>query len=308
MAKVSVVIPTYNCLDYLPKAIGSVLKQTHQDIELIIIDDNSNDGTSTYLASIQDHRIVKLSTLGVGAPQARNLGIEKAIGEFIAFLDADDFWFPEKIERQLEFHQRYPEMAMSFTNYEHLTEDYEVIVDCFSYWSQFQNREEQFINIDNPLEFIIENNVIGTSTVMVKADVFSQTDSFNADIKYGEDWELWLRMSENHQIGVLNSVEVGYLMRATSVTQTEDLKLRNLASIETILQRYQNNSQRWNLPQSSFKVAKARILEGYADYYRGLQQNRQAIVYSFRSLVMAPQKRTLRHLIGDCKSFLKPAW
>ncbi|MFM2641933.1 glycosyltransferase family 2 protein [Vibrio chagasii] len=308
MAKVSVVIPTYNCLDYLPKAIGSVLKQTHQDIELIIIDDNSNDGTSTYLASIQDHRIVKLSTLGVGAPQARNLGIEKATGKFIAFLDADDFWFPEKIERQLEFHQRYPDMAMSFTNYEHLTEDYEVIVDCFSYWSQFQNREEQFINIDNPLEFIIENNVIGTSTVMVKADVFSQTDSFNADIKYGEDWELWLRMSENHQIGVLNSVEVGYLMRATSVTQTEDLKLRNLASIETILQRYQNNSQRWNLSQSSFKVAKARILEGYADYYRGLQQNRQAIVYSFRSLVMAPQKRTLRHLIGDCKSFLKPAW
>lgn len=308
MAKVSIVIPTYNCLDYLPKAIGSVLQQTHQDIELIIIDDNSNDGTSTYLASIDDERIITLSTLGVGAPQARNLGIEKASGEFIAFLDADDFWFPEKIERQLEFHQRYPEMAMSFTNYEHLTEDYEVIVDCFSYWSQFQNREEQFINIDNPLEFIIENNVIGTSTVMVKADVFSQTDSFNADIKYGEDWELWLRMSENHQIGVLNSVEAGYLMRATSVTQTEDLKLRNLASIETILQRYQNNSQRWNLPQSSFKVAKARILEGYADYYRGLQQNRQAIVYSFRSLVMAPQKRTLRHLIGDCKSFLKPAW
>lgn len=308
MAKVSIVIPTYNCLDYLPKAIGSVLQQTHQDIELIIIDDNSNDGTSIYLASIQDHRIVKLSTLGVGAPQARNLGIEKATGEFIAFLDADDFWFPEKIERQLEFHQRYPDMAMSFTNYEHLTEDYEVIVDCFSYWSQFQNRDEQFINIDNPLEFIIENNVIGTSTVMVKADVFSQTDSFNADIKYGEDWELWLRMSENYQIGVLNSVEVGYLMRATSVTQTEDLKLRNLASIETILQRYQNNSQRWNLPQSSFKVAKARILEGYADYYRSLQQNRQAIVYSFRSLVMAPQKRTLRHLIGDCKSFLKPVW
>lgn len=308
MAKVSIVIPTYNCLDYLPKAIGSVLQQTHQDIELIIIDDNSNDGTSTYLASIDDDRIITFSTLGVGAPQARNLGIEKATGEFIAFLDADDFWFPEKIERQLEFHQRYPEMAMSFTNYEHLTEDYEVIVDCFSYWSQFQNREEQFINIDNPLEFIIENNVIGTSTVMVKADVFSQTDSFNADIKYGEDWELWLRMSENHQIGVLNSVEVGYLMRATSVTQTEDLKLRNLASIETILQRYQNNSQRWNVPQSSFKVAKARILEGYADYYRGLQQNRQAIVYSFRSLVMAPQKRTLRHLIGDCKSFLKPAW
>ncbi|MFA0521746.1 glycosyltransferase family 2 protein, partial [Vibrio sp. 10N.222.55.E8] len=109
MATVSVIIPTYNCLDYLPKAIGSVIKQTHQDIEIIIIDDNSNDGTSTYLASIDDERIIKLSTLGVGAPQARNLGIEKASGEYIAFLDADDFWYPDKIERQLEFHQRYPD-------------------------------------------------------------------------------------------------------------------------------------------------------------------------------------------------------
>ena len=307
MAKVSVVIPTYNCLDYLPKAIGSVLKQTHQDVELIVIDDNSNDGTSTYLASIDDERIITLSTLGVGAPQARNLGIEKATGEYIAFLDADDFWFPEKLERQLEFHQRYPDLAMSFTNYEHLTEDYQVIVDCFSYWSQFQDQDEAFINIENPLEFIIENNVIGTSTVMVKADVFSQTDSFNADIKYGEDWELWLRMSENHQIGALNSVQVGYLMRASSVTQTENLKLRNLQSIETILQHYQDDSQRWNLPSSSFKIAKARILEGYADYYRGLQINRLAISYSIRSLVLAPQKRTFRHLLGDFKSFLMPA-
>ena len=308
MAKVSIVIPTYNCLDYLPKAIGSVLKQTHQDIELIIIDDNSNDGTSTYLASIHDERIVKIATLGVGAPQARNLGIEKATGEFIAFLDADDFWYPEKIERQIEFHQRNPELAMSFTNYEHLTEDYQVIIDCFSYWSQFQEKDELFFNFEKPLEFIIENNVIGTSTVMVRADVFSQTDSFNADIKYGEDWELWLRLSENHQIGVLNSVQVGYLMRSSSVTQTESFKLRNLQSIETILQRYQNGSERWNLPSSSFKIAKARILEGYADYYRGLHHNKQAVAYSFRSLVMAPQKRTLRHLIGDCKSFLTPAW
>ena len=307
MAKVSVVIPTYNCLDYLPKAIGSVLKQTHQDVELIVIDDNSNDGTSTYLASIDDERIITLSTLGVGAPQARNLGIAKATGKYIAFLDADDFWLPEKLEHQLEFHQRYPDLAMSFTNYEHLTEDYQVIVDCFSYWSQFQDQDELFINIENPLEFIIENNVIGTSTVMVRADVFSQTGSFNADIKYGEDWELWLRMSENHQIGALNSVQVGYLMRASSVTQTENLKLRNLQSIETILQHYQDDSQRWNLPSSSFKIAKARILEGYADYYRGLQINRLAISYSIRSLVLAPQKRTFRHLLGDFKSFLMPA-
>ena len=246
--------------------------------------------------------------MGVGAPQARNLGIEKATGEYIAFLDADDFWFPEKIERQLEFHQRYPDLAMSFTNYEHLTEDYQVIVDCFSYWSQFQDQDELFINIESPLEFIIENNVIGTSTVMVKADVFSQTDSFNADIKYGEDWELWLRMSESHQIGVLNSVQVGYLMRASSVTQTESLKLRNLQSIETILQHYQNDSLTMELyPLPVSKSQRQEYWKATLTIIRGLQQNRLAISYSIRSLVLAPQKRTLRHLLGDCKSFLMPA-
>ena len=306
MARVSAIIPTYNCLKYLPKAIDSVLKQTHQDIELIIINDNSDDGTSAYLETIDDERIVTISTSGVGAPQARNLGIEKATGEYIAFLDADDFWFPEKIQYQIEFHQRYSSLAMSFTNYDHLTEDYKVIVDCFSYWSQFQDQDDMFINIENPLEFIIAYNVIGTSTVMVKTDVFSQVGSFNADIKYGEDWELWLRLSENHQVGVMNSVQVGYLMRASSVTQTESLKLRNLQSIESILQYYQNERERWNLSPTTFKIAKARILEGYADYYRGLQQNRLAITYNIHSLVLAPQKRTLRHLIGDCKSLLNP--
>ncbi|WP_299694285.1 glycosyltransferase [uncultured Vibrio sp.] len=308
MAKVSIIIPTYNCLNYLPKAIGSVFSQTHQDFELIIVDDNSSDGTSSYLSSIKDERMLTLSTQGVGAPQARNLGIEQATGDYIAFLDADDAWLPEKIERQLEFHQQYPNIAMSFTNYDHLTEDDQVIVDCFSYWSQFQDHTERLITLENPLEFIIENNVIGTSTVMVKADVLSQTGGFNADIQYGEDWELWLRLSENHQVGVLNSVQVGYLMRASSVTQTESLKLRNLQSVETILQRYQNQSQRWNLASSSFKVARARIEEGYADYYRGLHHNRIAIGYSLRSFVLAPQERTLRHLVGDVKRWLTSAW
>lgn len=306
MVKVSVIIPTYNCLTFLPRAVSSVLEQTHQDFELIIINDNSSDNTASYLKTLTDKRIKTITTSGLGASQARNLGIAKACGEFIAFLDADDFWFPEKLSRQLKLHTRYPNLAMSFTNYDHLTEEYQVIVDCFGYWDHFQEREDEFIYIEEPLALIIKKNIIGTSTVMVKAEVLSRMNKFDVCIKYGEDWDLWLRICEHHDIGALNSLQAGYLMRQSSATQTESLRLRNLKCIESILDRYQNNRLRWNLPSSAIKKARARILESYADYHRGLRQHNWAIAFGLRSLLLAPQARRFRGLLSDCVSLIRP--
>ncbi|PQJ89229.1 glycosyltransferase family 2 protein [Aliivibrio sifiae] len=307
MAKVSIIIPTYNCLVFLPTAIDSVLTQTHQDFELLVINDNSTDGTASYLNTLIDERIITITTNGVGASLARNLGIAKASGEFIAFLDADDFWLPEKLSMQLALHADSPNLAMSFTNYDHLTETYESIIDCFGYWEQFKGQDEKFITLKNPLDFIIKNNIIGTSTVMVKTEILTQMHRFNEDLKYGEDWELWLRICESHDVGVLNSIQTGYLMRQDSTTQTDGLRLRNLRCIELILNRYQKDKQYWNLSSSALNNARARILEGYADYHRGLCQYRSAITYGIYSLFLAPQKRRVRSLLGDCKSMLLPA-
>ena len=306
MVKVSIIIPTYNCLLFLPKAINSVLEQTHKNIELIIINDNSNDGTTDYLNELTDKRIKTITTNGVGASQARNLGIAKASGEFVAFLDADDFWLPEKLALQLALHTTYPNLAMSFTNYDHLTESYQSIVDCFSYWEQFKERKEEFIILTKPLDFIIKNNVVGTSTVMLKANVLDKINWFDESLKYGEDWELWLRICESHDVGVLNSVQTGYLMRQSSTTQTDGLRLKNLKCIESILDHYKSKKQRWNLSSSALKNARARILEGYADYHRGLQQYSSAIGYGVYSLLLVPQKRRVRSLLGDCKNLLLP--
>ncbi|WP_375322462.1 glycosyltransferase family 2 protein [Aliivibrio logei] len=307
MAKVSIIIPTYNCLVFLPTAIDSVLTQTHQDFELLIINDNSTDGTASYLNTLIDERIITITTNGVGASLARNLGISKASGEFIAFLDADDFWLPEKLSMQLALHADFPNLTMSFTNYDHLTESYESIVDCFGYWNQFQGHKEEFITLKNPLNFIIKNNIIGTSTVMVKTSALTQMNRFNEDLKYGEDWDLWLRICESHDVGVLNSIQTGYLMRQNSATQTDGLRLRNLRCIESILSRYEKGRGEWNLSSSALKNARARIFEGYADYHRGLCQHRSAIKYGIYSLFLAPQKRRVRSLLGDCKSMLLPA-
>lgn len=109
MPTVSVVIPTYNRVDVLPRAVESVLDQTYEDFELLVVDDGSSDGTLSLLDSYDDPR-VRVVSHGVnrGANVARNTGIEHANGEFVAFLDSDDSWHPEKLHRQLERYDTAP--------------------------------------------------------------------------------------------------------------------------------------------------------------------------------------------------------
>lgn len=109
MPGVSVIIPTYNRASVLPRAIDSVLDQTFEDFELFVVDDGSTDGTLTVLDSYDDERL-RVITHGTnrGANVARNTGIEHANGEFIAFLDSDDAWHPEKLGRQLGRYESAP--------------------------------------------------------------------------------------------------------------------------------------------------------------------------------------------------------
>ncbi|SFR88850.1 Glycosyl transferase family 2 [Halomicrobium zhouii] len=103
MTTVSVVIPTYNRADVLPRAVGSVLDQTVADLELLVVDDGSTDGTVALLEAYDDERLrVVEHETNQGANAARNTGIQEAEGEYVAFLDSDDEWRPRKLERQLD--------------------------------------------------------------------------------------------------------------------------------------------------------------------------------------------------------------
>jgi len=112
---VSVVIPTYNRADWLPETVASVLSQTVVPDEIIIVDDGSTDHTEDLCSSFPHPvRYVRQENAGVGA--ARNRGMEEASGEFIGLVDSDDVWEPSKLEVQLEFHRRRPELGWSVTN------------------------------------------------------------------------------------------------------------------------------------------------------------------------------------------------
>ena len=115
MKKVSIVIPLYNTEEYVQLALESALAQTYQNLEIIVVDDGSTDGGVNICRKFTDKRIRIIQQANRGLSGARNTGIRNAEGEYVAFLDADDLWVPEKVERHVEHFEQRPELGISFS-------------------------------------------------------------------------------------------------------------------------------------------------------------------------------------------------
>ena len=126
MPKISIVTPAYNCEKYLEEAVNSVLAQSFEDWELLIIDDCSKDATWLRMQTLakQDNRIrIFQNRQNSGSAATRNNGIRQARGEWIAFLDSDDLWRPEKLERQMSVLRKHPDASFLFTGSAFIEDD-----------------------------------------------------------------------------------------------------------------------------------------------------------------------------------------
>ncbi len=195
MPLISAIIPVYNRPAHLIKAVGSVLSQTMTDFELLITDDGSTDETpfiADRLAS-EDSRIRVLKFRHSGMPgAARNRGAESAEGEFLAFLDSDDYWFPDKLKNQLELMQA-KALQVSHTREQWMRNGKEV-----SQKGQ-KHRREGDIFAD-----ALKKCIIGPSTVMMCRDFYFNTGGFNENLEIAEDYEYWLRITPAANVGYLN--------------------------------------------------------------------------------------------------------
>ena len=184
-AKVSVVIPTYNSVKYVTEAIESVLEQTYKNIEILVIDDGSTDNTKEVLKKYDDS-IIYLYKENGGVSSARNYGIKKANGKYIAFLDADDVWMPEKIEEQVALMEANEEIGLCYASTHRVNDNLEFI-------NRIEAKE-----FDDYCEALLLNlNIVAgsCSSAMVRQDVISQTDGFDSQFTTYADWEHWLRLS-----------------------------------------------------------------------------------------------------------------
>lgn len=186
--KISVIIPTYNRAHLIPRAIKSVLNQTYQDIEIIIVDDNSTDNTEEIVKNFKDIRLKYIRhNINKGASAARNTGIKASKGEYIAFQDSDDEWFPDKLEQQIKvFADGDLKVGVVYSGF------YRIEADKKTYLpSDFYVQKE--VNIHNEL---LKGNFVGTPTVLMKKECFENKRYFDENLPALEDWELWIELSK----------------------------------------------------------------------------------------------------------------
>ena len=187
---VSIITPVYNAEKFIKETIESVLKQSYEDFEYLLIDDCSTDNSAEIVKSYakKDSRIkyIKLPE-NSGAAVARNTGLKHAQGRYIAFIDSDDVWYPEKLEKQLAFMQEKNE-AFTYTKYEHITEDGQV-----QSAPDFPKR----LNYSG----LLKNTAIACSTVVIDRQVIG--DFRMPLVRKGQDTATWLKILKNHDYAYL---------------------------------------------------------------------------------------------------------
>jgi len=204
---ISAVIPAYNSAAFIGEAISSIRSQTHPVDEIIVVDDGSEDNTGEVTRQAgRDIRYIRQDNAGPSS--ARNRGIASASGDLIAFLDADDLWVPDRIERQLDVIRHNPEIVLVAGDMAEIDVQGRIIVPTVlgkhSMLALF--RELGGSPIPNALALLMKINFIPTGSVLVSKSVLLATGSFNTGIRYGEDLELWGRIAASHAISCLPDV------------------------------------------------------------------------------------------------------
>jgi glycosyltransferase involved in cell wall biosynthesis len=201
MPTLSVVIPTHNREKYLAQAINSVLRQSYRDYEIIVVDDGSTDKTAKLVASLSPPvRYIYQENKGPSA--ARNTGIINADGRYIAFLDSDDKFLPEKLEVVMKHMAKHPECHFLHSYYYNI------------------NKKGKRTKLRRPLDckdkdmlryhLLRRRFTIRTSTVVVDRKCFDKVGLFNEDYPYSQDWDMWLRLAKYYKADCIKKPLVGY--------------------------------------------------------------------------------------------------
>jgi len=274
-ALVSVVVPTYNCAKYLGSSVTSALRQTVRPAEIIIIDDGSTDDTEMVIRQFGDKvTYIKQSNAGVSA--ARNRGVAESSSEFIAFLDADDYWEPTKLEKQLAVFDSDPEIGL---------------VHCGMREFDSETGETVGLRIDGKEGWVADDLllwdepvIIGPGcTIVVRRLAFESTYGFDPSIKVGEDWDLCFRIARKYKVGFVREPLVNYRLHSGG-------EHRNVENMEIGMGRFY--AKAFDTDKAEVLALKSRAMSNYhrtlsGSYFHAGSYGR-AIKHAAKSLVYRP--------------------
>jgi glycosyltransferase involved in cell wall biosynthesis len=206
---VSIVIATYNMARYLPLAIKSVLDQTYSNIEVLVVDDGSTDDTAGAIAPfLADHRVRYCIQENKGQAAAKNHGVQKSRGEYIAFLDADDTWTPNKLDVQIPIFDRSTFTGIVYSRVRYMDENGRHLGVADN--ELFRGRVSGALLI---------RNFIGFGTTVIKRECFDRLGAFDETLRMGIDYDLWLRFSTNYEFDYVDQPLLNYRVWAGQMSK-----------------------------------------------------------------------------------------
>jgi len=221
--KISVIIPTYNRAHTLPRALQSVRNQNYDNIEIIVVDDFSNDNTELLMSKAENADIRYIShNQNFGPAAARNTGIKSATGEYIAFLDSDDIWLPNKLSFQLEILIKNG-CKICGTQSIKINEDKQEIIPQW-YPEHIQAKSAA----------LVTNMFLNTSSLIIERNLLNDYHSFDTSLTCFEDWDLLLRLGEKNKIVVTKDLHtISYISKI--LKQHKNTLIQNKTELKRLL-------------------------------------------------------------------------
>jgi glycosyltransferase involved in cell wall biosynthesis len=270
---VSVVIPVRNGREYIHEAIESVCEQDCSELELIIVDDGSNDFDYASLAGI-DSRIRVLRLEGQGVSAARNHGMAASKGQYIAFLDADDAWYPGKLRAQIDYFERNEAVGCVFGSFKKWYPDSagrfarakDIVESCPSKIDREPERSGWLYTR------LLSGLLVGMNTAVIRREVFDLLGGFDESLRIGEDYLFWLKVSRVFEMHSLDCEVALYRIHSSSAMNRLDPENHQARLLEVAVSRWGLcNPDGTQLPRDTFakRIAASEFTHAYNHFWHG---------------------------------------
>lgn len=267
---ISVVIPAFNAIDFIGQAIDSIYNQGCNSLEVIVVDDGSTDGTSTAVRKLYPSvRIIEQKNSGPSG--ARNTGIKKAKGEFIAFLDADDVWVKGTFQSRIQALKNIGGLGLVASDMAEINFDGDLMVPSMLARHGMLKTIKEFKGKPIPyaLSMLLKKNFIPTGTVVVNKKIIENIGYFREDIRFGEDLDLWARIAYSYPIVCLPEVHMLRRIHEKNTTRNNHPMLKDLSRVMLSVDSWARPYLLKQGINSRKYVARALWNLGYADFNEG---------------------------------------
>lgn len=320
---VSVVIPTYNRAGTIERAIDSVLGQDYPVIEVIVIDDGSKDDTPDIISRkySKDKRVRYFHFINGGVCVARNSGIQKVRGEFIAMLDSDDYWLPGKLSLQINILNAHPTLSMIWSDIDAINTMGQVVAKKFlrTMYSNYQNfsslldifeTESKTENdipyyIGNIAKVLVTGNIVHTSTVVARTECILKAGEYDQSVHPSEDQDFYYRLCLTGPVALVDTITIYYQIGADDAASGKFRNYELATSALKVFNRLRKlESNDFRIPKELLEKKETQLYEwvGKASLYKGRMA--EARRYLMKRIIRSPfEIHSFLYFVISCMPF-----